>query len=112
MIGPQAQPLPGLDRAGRLRAASFYPGGKRWPSARVSVIINDDGQEDNMVKEIKAAEMDCEKFIAEQVQEIRAAVGDGTAINALSGGVDSSTVTMLGHRALGQRCARCSSKTA
>jgi GMP synthase (glutamine-hydrolysing) len=30
-------------------------------------------------------------------------VGDGTAINALSGGVDSSTVTMLGHQALGPR---------
>jgi GMP synthase (glutamine-hydrolysing) len=56
-----------------------------------------------MLKEIKAAELDCEKFIAEQVREIRAAVGDGTAINALSGGVDSSTVTMLGHRALGRR---------
>ncbi len=56
-----------------------------------------------MLKEIQAAEMDCGKFIAEQVQEIRAAVGDGTAINALSGGVDSSTVTLLGHRALGRR---------
>ena len=30
-------------------------------------------------------------------------VGDGLAINALSGGVDSSAVTMLGHRALGDR---------
>jgi GMP synthase (glutamine-hydrolysing) len=30
-------------------------------------------------------------------------VGAGIAINALSGGVDSSTVTMLGHRALGSR---------
>jgi GMP synthase (glutamine-hydrolysing) len=28
---------------------------------------------------------------------------EGVAINALSGGVDSSTVTMLGHRALGKR---------
>ncbi len=56
-----------------------------------------------MLKEIKAAELDCEKFIADQVREIRSAVGEGTAINALSGGVDSSTVTMLGHRALGRR---------
>jgi len=38
-----------------------------------------------------------------KVAEIREAVGSGTAINALSGGVDSSTVTMLGHRALGDR---------
>jgi GMP synthase (glutamine-hydrolysing) len=42
-------------------------------------------------------------FIAEKVAEIRAAVGEGLAINALSGGVDSSTVTLLGHRALGRR---------
>ena len=30
-------------------------------------------------------------------------MGDGTSINALSGGVDSSVVTVLGHRALGDR---------
>lgn len=30
-------------------------------------------------------------------------MGDGLAINALSGGVDSSVVTMLGHKALGNR---------
>jgi GMP synthase (glutamine-hydrolysing) len=33
---------------------------------------------------------------------IRSGVGDGIAINALSGGVDSSVVTMLGHKALGK----------
>jgi GMP synthase (glutamine-hydrolysing) len=37
------------------------------------------------------------------VECIRAAVGGGTAVMALSGGVDSSVVTMLGHRALGSR---------
>jgi len=47
--------------------------------------------------------MDCQAFITEQVSEIRSSVGDGLAINALSGGVDSSVVTMLGHRALGER---------
>jgi GMP synthase (glutamine-hydrolysing) len=56
-----------------------------------------------MVKEITAGELDTGQFIKEKVQEIRDAVGDGTAINALSGGVDSSVVTMLGHRALGER---------
>ncbi|NMC38554.1 MAG: ExsB family transcriptional regulator, partial [Bacteroidales bacterium] len=56
-----------------------------------------------MIKEIMLKELDPKKFIEEQVKEIKAAVGNGTAINALSGGVDSSTVTMLGHRALGRQ---------
>jgi GMP synthase (glutamine-hydrolysing) len=56
-----------------------------------------------MIKEIKAKDLNSEKFITEKVNEIRAAVGSGMAINALSGGVDSSVVTMLGHRALGTR---------
>ena len=40
-------------------------------------------------------------FITKQVEAIRREVGSGTAINALSGGVDSSVVTVLAHRALG-----------
>jgi GMP synthase (glutamine-hydrolysing) len=56
-----------------------------------------------MIREITARELDAERFILEKVKEIKEAVGDGMAINALSGGVDSSTVTMLGHRALGKR---------
>ncbi|MHB8907644.1 MAG: GMP synthase (glutamine-hydrolyzing) [Syntrophales bacterium] len=55
------------------------------------------------IKEIKAANLNTDKFIAEQVREIREAVGRGSAINALSGGVDSSVVTALGHRALGKK---------
>jgi GMP synthase (glutamine-hydrolysing) len=47
--------------------------------------------------------MDYKKFVEEQVAEIRCAVGNAVAINALSGGVDSSVVTVLGHRALGTR---------
>lgn len=47
--------------------------------------------------------MDYPAFVEEQVAAIREAVGNGLAINALSGGVDSSVVTVLGHRALGDR---------
>jgi len=55
------------------------------------------------LKEIKADELNAEKFIEEQVRSISKTVGEGSAINALSGGVDSSVVTMLGHKALGRR---------
>ena len=56
-----------------------------------------------MITEITVQYLNAEPFIQEKVDEIKAAVQEGTAINALSGGVDSSTVTMLGHRALGNR---------
>ncbi len=56
-----------------------------------------------MIGEIGSAELDAERFIREKVAEIRDAVGGGRAVSALSGGVDSSTVTMLGHRAMGSR---------
>jgi GMP synthase (glutamine-hydrolysing) len=47
--------------------------------------------------------MDYKSFVEEQIGCIKDTVGDGKAINALSGGVDSSLVTVLGHRALGNR---------
>jgi GMP synthase (glutamine-hydrolysing) len=47
--------------------------------------------------------MACKKFVDEQIAWIRQTVGKGKAINALSGGVDSSVVTVLGHRALGEQ---------
>ncbi len=56
-----------------------------------------------MIKEITLQQLDPKKFIQEKVKEIKDLVGNGTAINALSGGVDSSTVTMLGHQALGKQ---------
>ena len=47
--------------------------------------------------------MHAERFIKEQTDEIRVEVGKDVAINALSGGVDSSVVTALAHRALGSQ---------
>ena len=47
--------------------------------------------------------MDHQAFVDEQIASLRRQVGDAVAINALSGGVDSSVVTVLGHRALGDR---------
>ncbi len=47
--------------------------------------------------------MDYKRFINEQIADIKKTAGKATAINALSGGVDSSTVTALGHRAIGEQ---------
>jgi len=47
--------------------------------------------------------MDAKKFVEEQITDIKQTVGDEKAINALSGGVDSSLATVLGHRALGNK---------
>jgi len=47
--------------------------------------------------------MNIKAFIETQWNEIRKTVGDGTAISALSGGVDSSACTVLAHRALGDK---------
>jgi GMP synthase (glutamine-hydrolysing) len=47
--------------------------------------------------------MNCKKFVEEQIAQIKKTVGGATAINALSGGVDSSIVTVLGHRAIGKQ---------
>jgi GMP synthase (glutamine-hydrolysing) len=55
------------------------------------------------IREITLEQLEPEKFIKEQVAEISRAVGKGIAINALSGGVDSSVVTIIAHRALGKR---------
>jgi GMP synthase (glutamine-hydrolysing) len=56
-----------------------------------------------MIKEITLQELNPQKFIDEKVQEIKSKVEGGIAIDALSGGVDSSVVTMLGHRAVGKQ---------
>lgn len=55
------------------------------------------------IKEILFESLEPERFVADKVSEIARTVGTGSAVNALSGGVDSSVVTLLGHRALGDR---------
>ena len=47
--------------------------------------------------------MNYRQFAREKVGEIRNAVGEGAAISALSGGVDSAVATVLGHEAIGNR---------
>ena len=47
--------------------------------------------------------IDPKVVIKEKINEIREIVGQGRAISVLSGGVDSSTVTILGHKALNKK---------
>ncbi len=55
------------------------------------------------IQEIAMRDLDVGKFIEQKVDEISSIAEDGIAVNALSGGVDSSVVTMLAHKALGNR---------
>jgi GMP synthase (glutamine-hydrolysing) len=56
-----------------------------------------------VINEIKTDDLNPVEFIEQKTNEIASIVGEGVAINALSGGVDSSVVTMLGHKALGSK---------
>ncbi len=55
------------------------------------------------IEEMEVKDLDLQRFIDEKTAEIASLAGSGLVVNALSGGVDSSTVTMLGHKALGER---------
>ena len=59
----------------------------------------------NFIFEICGAEPNwtSERFIDSTVQQVREQVGNGRAICALSGGVDSSVAAVLVHRAIGDR---------
>jgi GMP synthase (glutamine-hydrolysing) len=59
----------------------------------------------NFIFDICGAEPNwtAERFIDSTVKQVRAQVGDGRAICALSGGVDSSVAAVLVHRAIGER---------
>jgi len=47
--------------------------------------------------------MNYKKFIKEKIKEIKDIVGKKRALSVLSGGVDSSTVTVLGYKSLGKQ---------
>ncbi|MDY0313365.1 MAG: ExsB family transcriptional regulator [Desulfobacterales bacterium] len=55
------------------------------------------------IEEIKAGDLNPQTFIENQCRSISEQVGATKAVNALSGGVDSSVTTLLAHRALGDR---------
>lgn len=55
------------------------------------------------IREIPLAALKPNEFIKHKVKEIAGEVRDGIAINALSGGVDSSVVTLLGFKAIGRQ---------
>lgn len=55
------------------------------------------------IEEISIENLNPSEFIEMKIKEISEEVKDGLAVNALSGGVDSSVVTILAHRALGDR---------
>ncbi len=55
------------------------------------------------IQEILLKDLDPQAFIDEQCRLVSEQVGDARAVNALSGGVDSSVTTILAHRALGDR---------
>jgi len=55
------------------------------------------------MEELKLDDLNPKDFIEQKIREISEMVGDDLAVNALSGGVDSSVVTLLGFKALGDR---------
>jgi len=55
------------------------------------------------VEVIETQHLKVQKFIEQQIANISSICSGGIACNALSGGVDSSVVTMLGYKALGNK---------
>ncbi|MGH9476987.1 MAG: glutamine-hydrolyzing GMP synthase [Terriglobales bacterium] len=110
--GDSVQKLPpgfqAVARSPRSLAAIADPGRRMWAvQFHPEVRHSERGQAllANFVAQCGVArDWTASAFVAEQVDKIRAEVGGkGTAICALSGGVDSSVAAVLVHRALGDR---------
>ncbi len=96
--GTESAPIAAMSHPGRnLHAVQFHP------EVRHSVYGNE------MIKNFLYEVCKCsgdwtmESFIEEAVQDIRNKVGDKKVLCALSGGVDSSVVAMLIHKAIGDQ---------
>lgn len=85
------------DGARRLWAVQYHPEVHHTPEGMVML--------KNFLYRLAAIEPDwrADNFVDGAVEEIRSAVGDGRALIALSGGVDSAVAAALAHRALGDR---------
>ena len=87
---------------------------KRFKETNLPVMeleVKPDALADAVADAVKFCKNDCkcqglwklETFIDEAVNDIREQVGDGTVVLGLSGGVDSSVVAALIHKAIGDR---------
>ncbi|MBN1503490.1 MAG: glutamine-hydrolyzing GMP synthase [Candidatus Eisenbacteria bacterium] len=87
----------GFDAGRRLHMLQFHP----------EVIHSDFGDRvfRNFVRDVCGCRgtWSLEEFVRESTRQIRRRIGDGRAIAALSGGVDSSVTCVLAHRAIGRR---------
>ncbi|MDP4098325.1 glutamine-hydrolyzing GMP synthase [Paenibacillus sp. P96] len=96
--GTESAPIAAMSNEERkLYAVQFHP--------EVRHSVNGNEMIGNFLYEICGCEgkWTMESFIENQIQEIRDRVGDKKVLCALSGGVDSSVVAMLIHRAIGDQ---------
>jgi GMP synthase (glutamine-hydrolysing) len=98
LIARSPSAVAAIENAGRrMWAVQFHPEVHHTPLGREVLR--------NFVFDICGARPDWtpQRFIDETVASVRQTVGDGRAICALSGGVDSSVAAVLVHRAIGER---------
>ncbi|AHV95526.1 glutamine-hydrolyzing GMP synthase [Paenibacillus sabinae] len=96
--GTESAPIAAMSHEGRkLYAVQFHP--------EVRHSVNGNEMIKNFLYEVCGCDGNwtMESFIEDAIQDIRAKVGDKKVLCALSGGVDSSVVAMLIHRAIGDQ---------